>query len=160
MTPPSRPQHPLANDGQHPETIHEPGAPGLAVEGPGHGNDVICYHGTTTSSRPPSQMCSTTRALRSPSVICQAMTISFCPKGTAIRGLTTAAGSGSDDPLTISWPHVGAKKAAIKAAANINTVATRTAIASSDRHRYLLLLAVEPNMSRPHRPRSVPLPFC
>src|SRR5690606_40505629 len=130
MTPPSRPQHPLANDGQHPETIHEPGAPGLAVEGPGHGNDVIRYHGTTTSSRPPSQMCSTTRALRSPSVICQAMTISLCPKGTAIRGLTTAPGSGSDDPLTISWPHAGAKTPPTRAAANTNANTIRTMIAS------------------------------
>src|SRR5690606_30229558 len=130
MTPPTWPQHPLANDGQHPEAVHEPRTPGLAVEGPGHGNDVIRYHGTTTSSRPPSQMCSTTRALRSPSVICQAMTISFCPKGTAIRGLTTDAGSGSDDPLTISWPHAGAKNAAITAAANTTTKVSRILLAS------------------------------
>src|SRR5690606_5992118 len=149
MTPPTWPQHPLANDGQHPETIHEPGAPGLAVENPGHGNNVVRHHGTTTSSRPPSQMCSTTRALRSPSVICQAMTISFCPKGTAMRALTTAAGSGSRDPLAIPWPHAGAKTPPTRTATNANANILRTMIASSDRHGYLLLLAVEPDMSRP-----------
>src|SRR5690606_11348286 len=129
MTPPTWPQHPLANDGQHPEAVHEPRTPGLAVEGPGHGNDVIRHHGTTTSSRSPSQMCSSTRALRSPSVICQAMTISFCPKGTAIRGLTTAAGSGSDDPLAISWAHVGRKIAATRAATNNSTKTGRICLA-------------------------------
>src|SRR5690606_8264649 len=73
---------------------------------------------------------------------------------------TTTDGSVSDDPLTISWPHTGIKTLPTRAAANTNANTIRTMIASLDRHGYLLLLAVEPDMSRPECRGPVSLALC